>query len=306
MAQAKANGIDIEYESFGREGDPAVLLIAGINEPLTGWRVSLCDGLAAKGFRVIRFDNRDVGKSSHLTALSAPAIPELMMKVMSGQKVAPPYALEDMAADAAGLLDALGVDQAHIVGNSMGGMIAQLVAVLYPAKTKSLVSIMTGASRRGLQPPKPEAMAAMMAFVARPANAPRDVLIETSVKFLRAIAGTAYRADDEELRAYVARSVDRSPLDPAAAARQTAALITAGPRNEMLKSVRAPTLVVHGEDDPLAPVAWGRDTAESIPGAELMIVPGMGHDVSEAVVQKVYLTHVADFLAKVEARTKAG
>ena len=299
MTQVRANGIDIEFESFGREADPAVLLIAGIGEQLTGWPDSLCNGLAARGFRVIGFDNRDVGKSSHLTALGAPAVAEIVAKIMSGQKIQLPYSLNDMAADAVGLLDALGIGRAHIVGASMGGMIAQLVAANYPAKTKSLVSIMSTTGRRGLPPPKPEAMAALMT---RPSNPTRENRIEALIRMWRVIGGPDYRADDAELRAYVERQVDRVPLDLAAMARQTAALLGAESRDTILKSVGAPTLVLHGADDPLAPAAWAKDTAECVPGAELVIVPGLGHDFTEAAVQKVYLKYIGDLIAKVESR----
>jgi pimeloyl-ACP methyl ester carboxylesterase len=301
MPQVRANGIDVEFESFGRTDDPSVLLIAGVMEQLTGWPDSLCDGLATKGFRVIRFDNRDVGKSSRLTALGTPNIPELMAKLMKGQKVEAPYSLNDMASDAADLLETLGVAKAHIVGRSMGGMIAQLVALNYPAKTKSLVSLMSSSGRRGLPPPKPDAAAALIP----PPGAPtREDRIKFQFNFFRTVGGSAYRADDSELRAYVERQVDRSHLDPSAAARHMAAYLSAAPRNEMLKSLRAPTLVLHGADDPLIPLACGKDTADSIPGAELVVVPGMGHDFSEAVVQRIYLKYIGDFLMKVEANSK--
>jgi proline iminopeptidase len=212
-----------------------------------------------------------------------------------------PYSLKDMASDASGLLQALGVANAHIVGMSMGGMIAQLFAVNFPAETKSLVSLMSSSGRRGLPPPRPDAAAALIP----PPGAPnREERINFQFKFFRTVGGPAYRANDSELRAYVERQVDRSPLDPAAAARHMAAYLAAEPRNEMLKSIRVPTLVLHGADDPLIPLACGKDTADSIPGAELVVVPGMGHDFSEAVVQKVYLKYVGDFLAKVEALAK--
>lgn len=195
-----------------------------------------------------------------------------MAKLMSGQKADVPYTLRDMAADAAGLLDALGIAQAHIVGRSMGGAIAQLVAVDYPAKTRSLVSMMTGSARRGLPPPKPEAV---MAMIARPVDDSREAHIAVRTKFFRTVQGSAYPASHDELRVYIERQLDRAPLDLAAAARQTAALIAAEPRNELLRSVRAPTLVLHGADDPLAPLAGARDAAECVPGAELVLVPGI-------------------------------
>ncbi len=222
MAQIKANGIDIEFESFGRADDPAVLLIGGIYTQLTWWHDSLCHGFAARGFRVIRFDNRDAGKSTHLTALGAPAIPELMAKLKSGQKVELPYSLNDMAADAAGLLEVLGVGRAHIVGHSMGGMIAQLVAVNYPGRTKSLVSIMSTSGRRGLPSAKPEVMAVMMP----PATTlTREERIDYSTRLFRTIGGSSYRPGDAELRAFIERQLDRVDFDLAAGARHMAAML---------------------------------------------------------------------------------
>ncbi|MBV9289912.1 MAG: alpha/beta fold hydrolase, partial [Hyphomicrobiales bacterium] len=161
MAQIRANGIDIEYESVGREDDPAILLIMGLAASLIFWPDSLCQGLAAKGFRVVRFDNRDIGKSTHLAALGWPDLGAMMAERKKGTRSVPPYTLDDMAADAAGLIAALGVERAHIVGASMGGMIAQLVAINHPERTKSLVSIMSTAARPGLPEAKPEAMAAI-------------------------------------------------------------------------------------------------------------------------------------------------
>jgi len=302
MPQARANGVDIEYESFGRVGDPTILLIMGLAAQLTLWPEALCRGLAAKEFRVIRFDNRDIGKSTHLSDKGAPDPAELMAKLMSGQPVAPPYTLNDMAADAMGLLDAIGVKEAHIVGASMGGMIAQLVAVLYPARTKSLISIMSTTGRRDLPQAKPEAMAAIMA---PPASLGREDRIEAAIRIWRAIGSPGYRASDAELRALAEREVDRGPYEPAGTARQMAAVIATPPRNEMLKAVRAPTLVIHGADDPLVPVEGGTDTAASIPGAELIINPGMGHDMTEALTP-IYLKQIGDFVAKVEAAAKRG
>src|ERR1700733_6298657 len=162
MARVHANGIDIEYESFGREGDPAILLIMGFAAQMTMWQQALCEQLAAKGFRVIRFDNRDIGLSTHLSHLPAPNPGELMARRMSGQPVEVPYQLDDMAADAAALLAALDIKSAHIVGASMGGMIAQLVAINHPEVTKSLLSIMSTTGRPDLPPAKPEAMAALI------------------------------------------------------------------------------------------------------------------------------------------------
>ena len=180
-----------------------------------------------------------------------------------------------MAADAAALLDALGISRAHMVGASMGGMIAQLVAINHPAKTKSLVSIMSTTGRPGLPREKPEAMQALMAM---PASPGREDRIATALAAVKAIGGPGFLASDEERRAYLERSIDYTPYDPPAAARQMAAVIAAPPRNGRLKALKIPALVIHGADDPVIPAAHGEDTARSIPGAELLLVPGLGHD----------------------------
>ena len=170
MPQAKVGNLTIEYESFGRETDPAILLIMGFSAQLTMWPLAFCEGLAKRGFRVTRFDNRDIGLSSHLSSLRVPNPLELMAKVMSGQQVSVPYHLEDMAADAVGLLDALHIKSTHIVGASMGGMIAQIVAAKYPQRTRSLVSIMSTTGNRSLPQAKPEAMAPVLSPVSPPSN----------------------------------------------------------------------------------------------------------------------------------------
>lgn len=297
MPQVKANGIDIEYESFGRSSDPAILLIMGFSAQMTMWPASLCEGLAAQGFRVIRFDNRDVGKSTHLLHLGAPNPMEAMAKLMSGQKVMDaPYMLDDMAADAVGLLDALDIRDAHIVGASMGGMIAQLVAAKHGSRARSLVSIMSTTGRRDLPPAKPEAMSVL---VTPPKSTSREDRIEQGKKIWRTIGSPGYPATEEELDRIVQFQVDRVPYEPTGAARQLYAIVVAEPRNEVLKNVKCPALVIHGADDPLIPVEGGKDTAASIPGAELVIVPGMAHDFTEALVP-IYLKHIGGFVSSVE------
>jgi pimeloyl-ACP methyl ester carboxylesterase len=301
MPQAQANGITIEYESFGRASDPAVLLIMGFSAQMTMWPDAFCKGLAERGFRVIRFDNRDIGKSTHLTNLGTPNVPEAMMKMMFGQPVTAPYQLEDMAADATGLLDALGIDSAHIVGASMGGMIAQIVACRHPKYTRSLVSIMSTTGNRSLPQAKPEAMAAI---TVPPASDSREDRIAAGMKAWRVIGSPGFPATDDELREAVTAGVDRVPYEPTGVARQLLAIVTASPRNEILKNLKCPALVVHGADDPLLPVECGKDTAASIPGAELVIVPGMAHDFTNALVP-IYLEHVGGFVTKVERARKA-
>ena len=298
MPHVRANEIDIEYESFGRESDPLILLIMGFGAQLIFWPDSLCEGLAAKRFRVVRFDNRDVGKSTHLAGQSAPDPRALFAEVMGGRHPHVPYTLDDMANDAVGLMDALGVDRAHIVGASMGGMIAQLVAINHPDRTKSLISIMSTTGRRDLPSGNPETLSILF----RPPNSTsRDDLIDASILVQKALSGSGFPLSEAEMRARAARRTDYAPFDMDGVARQSAALIVAEPRNERLKKLRCPALVLHGADDPVIPASGGKDTAESIPGAELIVIPGMGHDFPLALVP-VYLKHIGDFVAKVQAR----
>ena len=297
MPSVRANGIDIEYESFGRLSDPAILLIMGATAPMVNWPDSLCRGLAASGFRVIRFDNRDIGRSTHLDALGGAGLGALIAEARAGRPVKAPYGLEDMAADAVGLLDALGIESAHIVGASMGGMIAQLVTIEHPAKARSLVSIMSTTGRPEVSRPTPEALAAL---ITPPASPSREDRIARGVAAWRVIGSPGFAASDEEVTAFVTRGVDYAPYDPDGIGRQLAAVIAAPPRSERLKSVTAPTLVIHGDADPLIPLTGGEDTAESIPGAELFVIPGAGHDIFESLVP-IYVKAIGEFAAKVEA-----
>jgi pimeloyl-ACP methyl ester carboxylesterase len=301
MPQVQANGIDIEYESFGLERDPLILLIMGFGAQLIHWPEALCQGLADIGFRVVRFDNRDVGKSSHLASLAAPDSRAVLAEVMAGKRPDVPYSLDDMADDAVGLMDALGVDRAHVVGASMGGMIAQLVAINHPDRTKSLVSIMSTTGRRDLPSGNRETLSVLFS---PPKSSSRDDLIDASILVQKALSSPGFPVSEAEMRATAERRTDRAPFDPAGLARQSAALIIAPPRNALLRQVRCPTLVMHGADDPVIPAVAAKDTAESIPGAELIIVPGMGHDFAMGLVP-VYLKHIGNFVSKVEAATVA-
>ena len=249
----------------------------------------------------MRFDNRDIGKSTHLADRGTPDTRALMAEVMAGKRPDVPYTLDDMADDAVGLMDALGVARAHIVGASMGGMIAQLVAIKHPDRTKSLISIMSTTGRRDLPPGNRETLSVLF----RPPNSSsRDDLIDASILVQRRCPVPAFRRAKRKCAPAAERRTDRAPFDPAGLARQSAALIAAPPRNALLRELRCPTLVLHGADDPVIPAAAAKDTAESIPGAELVIVPGMGHDFASALVP-VYLKHIGDFVSKVEAGTAA-
>ena len=246
MPQVRSNGIDIEYESFGRDSDPLILLIMGFAAQLILWPEALCQGLAAKGFRAVRFDNRDIGKSTHLADLAAPDARALIAEVMAGKRPAVPYTLDDMADDTVGLMDALGVERAHIVGASMGGMIAQLIAINHPDRTKSLISIMSTTGRRDLPAGNRETLSVLFQ---PPKGESRDDLIDASMLVQKALASPGFPASEAEMRLTAERRTDRAPFDAAGLARQSAALIAAQPRNALLKQVRCPTLVLHGADD---------------------------------------------------------
>jgi pimeloyl-ACP methyl ester carboxylesterase len=296
MAKVKANGLEIEYESFGRDSDSAILLIMGFGAQLTMWPTEFCEGLAAKGYRVIRFDNRDVGLSTHLHRLGMPDTAAAMGALMSGGTTASAYTLDDMAKDAVCLLDALGIKRAHIVGASMGGMIAQLVAINHPGHTISLTSIMSTTARPGLPPGKPEAMAAL---TTPPASDSREDRIAAGLRVAHVLGSPGFPDSEADIVANTEAAIDRAPFDPAGVARQLTAIIAAYPRHEKLKSVRAPTLVLHGADDPILVLDCGKDTAACVPGAKLVVVPGMAHDFSKGLVP-VYIQHLSEFIGSVE------
>jgi pimeloyl-ACP methyl ester carboxylesterase len=275
MANVKANGISIEYDDFGPKNGPVVLLIMGLGAQLTRWPEEFIANLTERGYRVIRYDNRDVGLSQKFDGAAVPQIAQIMADAAQGKKFNAAYSLDDMANDAAGLLAALGIARAHIVGASMGGMIAQLVAAHHPDKTISLTSIMSSTGNPELPPATPEAMAVLMT---RPPANDLQAIIDSGVKASRVIGSPSYPADEKTLRANVERDVKRSNY-PAGFARQMAAVFVCGDRRAELKKIVAPTLVIHGLADPLVPVQAGRDTAKSIKGAELLEIPGMGHDL---------------------------
>ena len=283
MARAKANGIEIEYETFGSRTDPALLLIMGLGAQLTLWPETICEGLAAQGFFVVRYDNRDVGLSTDFDAWGMPDLMGAFAKLMKGETVDAPYLLSDMASDATGLLDALEIDRAHMVGGSMGGMIAQVIAATYPQRTRSLVSIMSTSGRPGLPLGKPEALAMLSA---QPEGTDREQLIAHGLKLRTVISGPGYPTEPAAMRALVERNIDRRYYPPGAA-RQYLAIMASGPRVDLLKTVTVPTLVLHGEDDPLLPVECGRDVAALVPGAKIETFPGWGHDVPEQMVPKL-------------------
>ena len=275
MPFAKANGIEIAYEETGDRTRPAILLIMGLGAQLTFWPEPLYHGLAREGFRVIRFDNRDMGLSTKFDDAPPVDILAAYAKLLRGEKIASPYALDDMARDAIGLLDDLAIDQAHIVGASMGGMIAQLIAADHGARVRSLISIMSTSGEPHLPQGKPEALAVLSATP--PPASDREANIVHGVKCQQAIGSASLPTPEADLRTKVARAFDRSN-DFGGVPRQLLAVIAAGSRAEALGRIKAPTLVIHGTEDPLIPAEGGKDTAARIKGAQLMLVAGMGHD----------------------------
>lgn len=283
MAQVTANGIQIEYDEHGDPAAPPVLLVMGLGAQMTLWPQELVDALVARGFRVIRYDNRDIGLSHKMEGAKAPGIVKLMLLSRFGLKPRVPYTLADMAADGIGLLDALGIDKAHIVGASMGGMIAQHMAFSHPERVLTLTSIMSTTGNRKLPAATREAMSAL---TKRPESMDEDVLVEHGVKISNAIGSPGYRSDPDQVRERSRAMIKRS-FYPQGMPRQLAAIIADGDRRERLQSVKAPTLVIHGEADPLVPLAGGQDTAAHIKGAKLKTIPGMGHDLPLELVDEI-------------------
>lgn len=283
MAQVTANGITIEYDEHGDPAAPPVLLVMGLGAQMTLWPQELVDALLERGFRVIRYDNRDIGLSHKVEGAKAPGMLKLVLLSKFGLTPKVPYTLADMAADGIGLLDALGIQKAHIVGASMGGMIAQHMAFSHPERVLTLTSIMSTTGNRKLPAATREAMSAL---TKRPASMDEDVLVEHGVEVARAIGSPGYRADPDKLRERSRALIKRS-FYPQGMPRQLAAIIADGDRRERLQSVKAPTLVIHGEADPLVPLAGGQDTAAHIRGAKLKTLPGMGHDLPLELVDEI-------------------
>ena len=270
MPKAQANGIELEYETFGDPADPAMLLVMGLGIQLLGWHEDFCAMLVERWFYVIRYDNRDVGLS---TKIEGAPVPDLFA-LMAGNTSSVGYTVDDMAEDAAGLLDALGIEAAHAVGISMGGMIAQTLAINHPDRVLSLTSIMSTTGDNNVGQPRPEALPALIS----PAPSDREEFIEYQAGLFNLIGSPAYPTEPERLRALIGASFDRMHY-PIGFMRQLAGVVASPDRTEALGSVRAPTLVIHGEDDPLIEVSGGEATAKAIPDAKLLKIPGMGHDL---------------------------
>ena len=269
MSTASVGPVDIVYETIGDPSDPPLLLVMGLGMQLIHWDLELCEQLAERGFHVIRFDNRDAGLS---TKVSAP-VPNVM-RLMAGLPTKVPYLLSDMAADTFGLLDHLGIERAHVVGTSMGGMIAQQMAIEAPERVLSLASMMSTTGDRVVGTPKLR----VWSVLTRRAPNDRDAYIEYFARVFRMIGSPAYRVDEERVRDLAGATYDRCH-HPAGTGRQLAAVLASGSRTAALKELDLPAVVILGEADPLLPLRGGRATANAIPGAELITIPGMGHDL---------------------------
>ena len=271
-AIVRANGIDLCHDTFGEAQDPPLLLIMGLASQMIAWDDDFCSQLASRGYRVIRFDNRDVGLSTKIDSAGLPDVPAALMAALQGRPIAAPYRLSDMAADAIGLMDALSIGTAHVVGASMGGAIAQTMAIEHPHRLRTLTSIMATTGAPDLPPPTPEALAMLL----KPPPATLAAYFEGYVQTWRVLRGPGFPLDE-------ARDLERAGqnhargLHPAGAARQLVAVLASGSRREALRGVGVPTLVIHGQADPLVPVACGIDTARAVPGAELLLIERMGH-----------------------------
>lgn len=274
MANIHANSVRIEYESFGAPSRPALLLIAGLGCQLIHWPEEVCEHIADQGYFVIRFDNRDTGLSTKLDDAGTPDIPGTLYLLLSGESVTPPYTIEDMADDAVGLLDALDIQQAHICGTSMGGMIAQSIAIKHPSRLLSLISIYSTTGNPELPPPTREVMECLTA----PLPKDRDAYVQKTVNDFHIIAGSGLPFDEDFHKEIVISAADRS-FYPQGIARQFVAILTQPNRKPELSSVSIPTLIVHGDEDPLVPIEAGKETAAAIPGAAFLLMKGMGHEL---------------------------
>jgi pimeloyl-ACP methyl ester carboxylesterase len=282
MPNATSNGLEIAYEDIGPRGGRPLVLVMGLGVSLVFWEDGFCEMLAERGHRVIRFDNRDVGRSTKLDALGVPNVPEAMSALASGKTISGPYLLSDMARDTIGLLDTLGIERAHVLGASMGGMIAQTMAIEHPHRLRSMTSIMSSTGSPNLPLGKPEAMALLV----RPPASDRSAYIDQAVEVWQVIGSPGFPFDEQRVRTRAAAHFDRG-YHPPGIARQLVAVVASGDRTASLGKVSTPTLVIHGVDDALVPVEAGKATAAAVPGARLLLIDGMGHDIPQGAWPKI-------------------
>jgi pimeloyl-ACP methyl ester carboxylesterase len=282
--------IELCYETFGDPSDEPVLLIMGLATQMIAWHEAFCEQLAGRGFHVIRFDNRDAGRSTTLADRRPPTLGQMLRR----DRTAAAYSLADMAGDAVALLDHLGIDRAHVVGASMGGMIAQTIAIRFPERVRSLVSIMSNTGDRITGQP---AFKVYPVFL-KQAPKDREGYIEHTVRLYKAIGSTGFERDEAELRAMFGRAFDRG-VSAAASGRQLMAILSDRDRRSQLRGVRVPALVIHGTSDKLVAKSGGRRTAKAIPGARLLEIDGMGHDLPRGAWPRII-----DGIAETAARAR--
>jgi pimeloyl-ACP methyl ester carboxylesterase len=297
VVHVDSTGIEIAYERLGDPNAPPVLLVMGVAAQMINWPDGFCQALVERGLHVIRFDNRDAGRSTHLT--DAP-MPDLQA-ALSGDLSSASYTLSDMAADAVGLLHALGLESAHLVGASMGGAIAQTVAIEHPARVRSLTSMMSTTGERSVGQPDPEALGRMFAG---PPPTTREEVIERAVRASRILGSPGFARDEAAVRERAGRAHDRAH-DPVGVARQAVASVASGDRTARLRSLTVPTLILHGAADLMCDVSGGRATAAAIPHADLVIIDGMGHDLPAALWPEI-TSRIAGLVKRAEALSSAG
>jgi pimeloyl-ACP methyl ester carboxylesterase len=291
---APANGIELCFQEMGdQEGEP-LLLVMGLATQMLAWDEAFCGLLAERGFRVVRFDNRDIGRSTKLTSAGVPGRVDLM----TGRRSSAPYLLRDMAADTVGLMDHLGIESAHVVGASMGGMIVQTLAIEHAERVRSMVSIMSNTGSRWTGMPSRKAMAVLLA---RPPRG-REAAIERAVRTFKVIGSSGYPFDEERVRQIAGRSYDRGH-SAAGVLRQLHAITASGDRTQALRGVRIPTTVIHGTADPLVRPAGGKATARAIPNSRLKMIDGMGHDLPRQL-WPVFAEEIAGTAGRVHSASK--
>ena len=284
IGQVDIGSLHLHYEDWGKLDDPVILLIMGLGAQLVAWPDEFVQLLVDGGYRVIRYDNRDVGLSAKVkNAGRFQPIRNAYVRAKLGFKVAAPYTLKDMAKDAVALLDALNIEQAHVVGASMGGMIAQLVAARHADRTLSLVSLMSSSGAPWLPSGK---LSLLLRMVTKPPSLERDAMLAHYMKTMHMMGSPGFPMTREEMRARTARWIDRA-YHPAGTARQMLAIMATGSRVRYLRRIQVPTLVIHGKADPLVPASHGKHTARCIPGASLEVIDGMGHDLPPALLPKL-------------------
>ncbi len=282
MPQINANNISITYETFGAPDAKPLLLVMGLGAQMIAWDENFCQQLAAAGHFVIRYDNRDVGMSTHFHDHGVPDLKKIAVEFTTNGSATVPYTLDDMAVDGVSLLDELGIAQAHICGASLGGMIVQTMAINHPDRILSMTSIMSTTGNPGLPPAQPEAMQALSS---ERVNDPEHAM-NRAVEVSKVIGSTGFERNEERIREKALESFERAYY-PDGVARQMAAVMAHGDRRPGLNKLKLPCLVIHGDIDPLVPVTGGHDTHENVPGAELIIIEGMGHDLPMGVWSRI-------------------